>query len=125
MKQLRKIRKTGEIIEVITWTAEAKYPNDAIDFMSYIDSKGDEHYNERLNFYWDTEEWEEPKVEAIDMKVEKTEDTKKAFVRQLAATLFAQMYAGHVGMWSSTSDAQASINGAKTLAKELEKEGLL
>lgn len=49
---IRKIRKTGELIDVISWTGNLTR-NEAIDTVSYIDSKGVEHPREEMNFYWD------------------------------------------------------------------------
>lgn len=46
-----KIRKTGEIVDVIAYSCNlARKPTDVVD---YIDSKGIEHHNEKLNYYWD------------------------------------------------------------------------
>lgn len=49
-----KIRKTGEVVDIICFncnTRRCKY-----DSVSYIDSKGVEHIDEHLNYYWDLEE---------------------------------------------------------------------
>ena len=49
-----KIKKTGEVVDVICFscnTRRCKY-----DSVSYIDSKGIEHVEEPLNYYWDFEE---------------------------------------------------------------------
>lgn len=49
-----KIRKTGEIVNIVCFnctTRRCKY-----DSVSYIDSKGAEHVEEPLNYYWDFEE---------------------------------------------------------------------
>ncbi len=48
-----KIRKTGEVVDIICFngnTRRRKY-----DSVSYIDSKGVEHVEESLNYYWDFE----------------------------------------------------------------------
>ena len=47
---IRKIRKTGELIDVISWTGNLTR-NEAFDTVSYIDSKGVEHHREEMNFY--------------------------------------------------------------------------
>lgn len=49
-----KIRKTGEIVEIISYTGSPNR-NEVLDSVSYIDSKGNEHPREKLNFYWDFE----------------------------------------------------------------------
>ena len=49
-----KIRKTGEVVDIVCFncnTRRCKY-----DSVSYIDSKGAEHVEEPLNYYWDFEE---------------------------------------------------------------------
>lgn len=49
-----RIRKTGEIVEIISYRGNTDR-NDVLDSVSYIDSKGVEHPREKLNFYWDFE----------------------------------------------------------------------
>ena len=49
-----KIRKTGELVEIISYTGNT-IRNEVLDSVSYIDSKGNEHPREKLNFYWDFE----------------------------------------------------------------------
>lgn len=63
----RRIRKTGEIIDVIT-SYEHLYERNEDDTVSYIDSKGNEHHEEKMNYWWDTEEIE--KAENIDKRFE-------------------------------------------------------
>lgn len=50
-----RIRKTGEVVEVITYSGSTTR-NECIDRVSYIDSKGVEHDREPLNYYWDFEQ---------------------------------------------------------------------
>lgn len=50
-----RIRKTGEIVEVITYSSST-HRLEHLDAVSYIDSKGVEHDREKLNFYWDFEQ---------------------------------------------------------------------
>lgn len=50
----KRIRKTGEIVTIISYNGGTRR-NDILDSVSYIDSKGEEHPNEPLNFYWDFE----------------------------------------------------------------------
>jgi len=49
-----KIRKTGEIVDVICYNHYATIRSHQ-DYVSYIDSKGIEHDRESLNYYWDFE----------------------------------------------------------------------
>ena len=63
-----KIRKTGEIVDVISFSCDTeRKPTDVVD---YIDSKGVEHPNEKFNYYWDLEpidisniDWEQRRYE--------------------------------------------------------------
>jgi hypothetical protein len=52
MNNKYRIRKTGEIVEVISYGGSTTR-SDVLDFVSYIDSKGAEHEKEPLNLYWD------------------------------------------------------------------------
>lgn len=54
MENKYRIRKTGEIVEVISYGGSTTR-SDVLDFVSYIDSKGVEHEREHLNLYWDLE----------------------------------------------------------------------
>lgn len=49
-----KIRKTGEVVEIISYSSRVQRC-DAVDYVSYIDSNGGEHDREPLNLYWDFE----------------------------------------------------------------------
>lgn len=49
-----KIRKTGEIVDIICYNTCSTIRNHQ-DYVSYIDSKGIEHDRESLNYYWDFE----------------------------------------------------------------------
>ena len=63
-----RIKKTGEIIDVISLSCDTeRKPTDTVD---YIDSKGVEYHNEKLNYYWDLEpidisniDWEQRRYE--------------------------------------------------------------
>lgn len=48
---VRRIRKTGELVDVLSWSGNTT--RSEIDCVSYVDSKGIEHNQEKLNFYWD------------------------------------------------------------------------
>ena len=57
MNMKAKIRKTGEIVDVITYSGHT-YRSD-IDVVSYIDSKGYECVDMKMNRFWDFEDGEE------------------------------------------------------------------
>jgi hypothetical protein len=51
-----KIRKTGEIVDVICYGGSPNRRSDALDYVNYIDSRGVEHTeSNNLNYYWDFE----------------------------------------------------------------------
>lgn len=54
-----RIRKTGEIVDVISYNTCSTIRSHQ-DYVSYIDSKGEEHDRESLNYYWDFEPITEP-----------------------------------------------------------------
>nr|WP_302830049.1 hypothetical protein [uncultured Bacteroides sp.] len=65
-----KIRKTGEVVDVITYSGHT-YRSD-IDVVSYIDSKGNEYVDMKMNRFLDFEDveeslidWEERRFELI------------------------------------------------------------
>lgn len=48
-----RIRKTGEAVEVIAWETTDKGARSESDWVSYIDSEGNEHIKEHLTLEWD------------------------------------------------------------------------
>jgi len=57
-----KIRKTGEIVDVICYGGSPNRRSDALDYVNYIDSQGVEHTEpNHLNYYWDFEPIENEK----------------------------------------------------------------
>lgn len=57
----KRLRKTGEIVDVIDWFNFYRTERDKEDTVSYVDSKGVEHHNERgLNLWWDFEDVDYP-----------------------------------------------------------------
>ena len=65
-----KIRKTGEIVDVICYGGSPNRRSDALDYVNYIDSQGVEHIeSNHLNYYWDfepieTTNWQEVRERA-------------------------------------------------------------
>ena len=51
-----RIKKTGEIVDVICYGGSPNSRNSVLDYVNYIDSQGVEHTEpNRLNYYWDFE----------------------------------------------------------------------
>lgn len=74
----KKLRKTGEIVDVISYSNFYCSERDRMDSVSYIDSKGVEHHNERgLNLWWDFEDVEEVLNTDIDWEQRKYEIAKE------------------------------------------------
>ena len=63
----KKLRKTGEIVDVINYYHYAPFERNDSDFVSYIDSKGIEHSKVHgLNLNFDFEDVEENLTKKID-----------------------------------------------------------
>lgn len=113
----KKIRKTGEIVDVISYN---KYTNTArnsdLDWVSYIDSKGREHEHEKgLNIYWDFDDVEE--VSSTDIDWEQ--------VRIKASISALQGFASNPNSTSATNEelAKWSVSCADALISVLKKGG--
>lgn len=56
----KRIRKTGEIVDVISYSKYSSTSrNSDLDWVSYIDSRGQECEEKGLNIYWDFDDVEE------------------------------------------------------------------
>lgn len=51
-----KLRKTGEIVDVISYSCPKGTSRTEMDRVSYINSLGKEIYDKNLNWFWDFEE---------------------------------------------------------------------
>lgn len=81
-----KIRKTGEIVEIISYSGGTVRSN-ILDSVSYIDSKGVEHDREKLNYYWDFEQIDvkEDNFPKIDWEQRRFELAKSAMVAMISS----------------------------------------
>lgn len=104
-----KIRKTGEIVNIVCFncaTRRCKY-----DSVSYIDSKGAEHVEEPLNYYWDFEE-----IPNLDATIN-WEQCRYEIAKELFSSLL------NVGeKFNAPFAAKLAIGGADVLINKL-KEG--
>ena len=74
----KKIRKTGEIVDVIMFTAPyGTDRDDTRDFVDYIDSKGRERRRVPMNIYWDFEDVEDELTKEIDWEQRRYEIAKE------------------------------------------------
>lgn len=107
-----KIRKTGEIVDVICFSNCSTIRN-SLDYVSYIDSKGVEHDRESLNFYWDFE------------SVETTMTEHWQDVRERAAIAVIQGTLANPDLFrqfSYSSLAEHAVLYANALIEELKKK---
>lgn len=110
----KRIRKTGEIVDVINYYNLMSDERDTNDSVSYIDSKGEEHHHEKgLNLWWDFKDVEE--VLNTDIDWEK--------VRIKAAISALQGFAASPQIASIDTLVRWSVCAADTLIAELKKEG--
>lgn len=105
-----KIRMTGEIVEVISYTGY-DYRRKNHDTVSYIDSKGIEHENEELNYYWDLEPIEEPKA-----------DTDWQALRQQYAGIAMLGMLKQYMLYTPETTAIKALEYADALIEELKKK---
>jgi len=110
----KRIRKTGEIVDVIDWFNFYRTERDKEDTVSYVDSKGVEHHNERgLNLWWDFEDMEAIPGTGIDWEK----------VRIKAAISALQGFAASPQIASTDTLARWSVGAADALISELKKGG--
>ena len=109
-----KIRKTGEIVDVICYNQYSTIRSNQ-DYVSYIDSKGEEHDRESLNYYWDFEP-----IETI------TEVDNKHWqdVRERAAIAAMQGVMNFFGSIDYNKDtiAKLAVEQADALIEQLNKK---
>ncbi len=109
-----RIRKTGEIVEVITYSGST-IRNECIDKVSYIDSKGVEHDRETLNYYWDFEQ-------LPDVKEDTFSTTDWNQVRVQASIGAMQVILGKKNYDTYEDIAAYAVGYADALVKELKKQ---
>ena len=110
----KRIRKTGEIVDVINYYNFMSAERDTNDSVSYIDSKGEEHHHEKgLNLWWDFEDIEKTLSTDIDW----------GKVRIKAAISALQGFASNPNSTSATDEelAKWSVSCADALIAELKK----
>lgn len=112
----KRIRKTGEIVDVIVYYNLMGAERDSNDSIYYIDSKGEEHHHEkRLNLWWDFEDVKEVSNANINWEQ----------IRIKAAISTLQGFASNPNSTSVTDKELAlwSVRAADYLIAELKKGG--
>ena len=108
----KRIRKTGEIVDVIAWYNLLGAERDRYDSVSYIDSNGNECVKvEGLNLAWDFEDVEEVLSTDIDWKQRRYE---------IAKEVFASIYDFTI---DRINFAKYAVDAADALIAELKKGG--
>ncbi len=107
-----KIRKTGEIVDIIYYYNNFNTIRSSQDFVSYIDSNGIEHDRESLNYYWDFE------------SIDDTQDKDLQYwqdVRERAAIAAMQGVMNFFGSidYNKETIAKLAIEQADELVKQL------
>ena len=106
-----RIKKTGEIIDVISLSCDTEgKPTDTVD---YIDSKGVEYHNEKLNYYWDLEPIDISNIDWEQCRYEIAKDTLSALNTGKGADC-DEKYISYV--------VNISVKFADLLIKELKKK---
>lgn len=116
----KRIRKTGEIVDVISWTAPfGTNRDDTRDFVSYIDNKGRERVNVPMNFYWEFEDVEEVPRTDIDWEQRRYEIAKTVVHGQLTGPIIDGVDPNP----SITDLAKLAVKIADALISELKEGG--
>ena len=123
----KRLRKTGEIVDVVSFNNFSQSERDDSDQVSYIDNKGVEHHHVRgLNLWWDFEDVEEVLNTDIDWEQRRYE---------IAKTMMYAIYlddgnaerADKSGLGFEYKDlkgsAQEAVRFADALIAELKKGG--
>lgn len=86
----KRIRKTGEIVDVVSFNNFYRSERDYSDQVSYIDSKGVEHHHVRgLNLWWDFEDIpiEDTRIPNFDWEQRRYEIAKTVVHGQLTGPI--------------------------------------
>lgn len=116
----KKIRKTGETVDVIMFTAPyGTVRDDTRDFVDYIDSKGRERKSVPMNIYWDFEDVEDELTKGIDWEERRYEIAKTAIHAQLSGPIIPGVDPNP----SIPNLAKWAVNIADALISELKEGG--
>lgn len=107
-------RYTDEIVEIISFCGTTQR-NEDLDRVSYIDSEGQEHTNEKLNYYWDFEPIDSNRNE-IDWELRRFEIAKSVLAASMANSISNPLLEGFY-----TSYAKEAVAYADALIAELKK----
>ena len=107
----KKVRKTGEIIDVICYSGGAdRYEYDSV---SFIDSDGNEKCVKGMNYYWDLEDIDDREIKYLEHLRNKA-----------ALKIFAAKLSKGISKKDVTDEISLSVHYANHLVKELMKNKL-
>jgi hypothetical protein len=112
------IRKTGEKIDLISYSAPLGTTRSPKDSVSYIDSNGTEYHDVRLNFYWDIMEDPDDPSRLFDINDDYWTDTKVAAAINIMASL---VRSDPMSSLQESDLVKTSVQLAKELVEELKK----
>lgn len=115
----KRIRKTGEIVDVISYNKYSSTSrNSDLDWVSYIDSRGREYEHKKgLNIYWDFEDVK--KVLSTNI------DWKQVRINSAISALYGFASNPHKECVNADTEtlARLSVSAADALISELKKGG--
>lgn len=117
MENKYRIRKTGELVEVISYGGSTTR-SDVLDFVSYIDSKGVEHEREHLNLYWDLESVKEMPINFDHILEMNTEAERRKFADMIMASMMQNAKWGD----KYSHIASMAVSATDALIAELDKK---
>ena len=118
----KRIRKTGEIVDVISYCTPMGGSRCNSDYVSYIDSNGVEHDKEQgLHYNWDFEDVEEELTKEIDWSERRYEIAKNIF--NITANFQELTLSGATRTVNKERAAELAVKYADALIAELKKGG--
>lgn len=123
----KRIRKTGEIVDVISYYELMSVERDTNDSVSYIDSKGIEHHEKGLNLWWDFEDIEKTLSTDVDWEQRRYDIAKNCIIGILGNDEMVDLAIGE-GLKKNcrcvtTNVAEMAVLFADALIAELKKVG--
>ena len=118
----KRLRKTGEIVDVVSFNNFYRSERDDSDQVSYIDSKGVEHHHVRgLNLWWDFEDIpiEDTRIPNFDWEQRRYEIAKTVVHGQLTGPIIDGVDPNP----SIPNLAKLAVKIADALIAELKKGG--
>lgn len=112
----KKLRKTGEIVDVIDWYELIPNERNDSDYVSYIDSEGNEHPKEKgLNISWDFEDIPYPEISWKNSR----EEAVLAIIQGILSNGSVSIKIGDSECYTTKDLVKMAINCVDILIEEL------